>query len=247
MPSVMALTRSLWRRELFKSKSEGGPIWMKSVKPCFKKKQIQRRPDGEALEDLVIVPAGEGTPEEDGEEGAEESTEESIEESTEESTEDSAEGKSGRSGGRGFGSPGGNNCRTGEGDNSRSAHTGGAETASPETAAPETAAPETVAPETAAPETKFRKRQLQKQRRRKQRRLRRRRQKQRLRQTRPEAAEPRDQGHGAQRDESMMVRPAKRRNRGSLWSRLVGEEHEGRKQELCFHTGGGRILDAGGV
>ena len=48
-------------------------------------------PDGETHEDLVIVPAGEETPEEDGEEGAEESTEESIEESTEESTEDSAE------------------------------------------------------------------------------------------------------------------------------------------------------------
>ena len=39
-------------------------------------------PDGETHEDLVIVPAGEETPEEDGEEGAEESTEESIEEST---------------------------------------------------------------------------------------------------------------------------------------------------------------------
>ena len=48
-------------------------------------------PDGETHEDLVIVPAGGETPEEDGEEGAEESTEESIEESTEESTEDSAE------------------------------------------------------------------------------------------------------------------------------------------------------------
>ena len=83
-------------------------------------------PDGEALEDLVIVPAGGETPEEDGEEGAEESTEESIEESTEESTEDSAEESQEEAEGRGFGSPGGNNCRTGEGDNSRSAHTGGA-------------------------------------------------------------------------------------------------------------------------
>lgn len=105
-------------------------------------------PDGEALEDLVIVPAGGETPEEDGEEGAEESTEESIEESTEESTEDSAEESQE------------------EAENAASAHpaettaareretTAAARTqAAPETASPETAAPETVAPETAAPET----------------------------------------------------------------------------------------------
>ena len=110
-------------------------------------------PDGEALEDLVIVPAGGETPEEDGEEGAEESTEESIEESTEESTEDSAEESQEEAEDAASARPAETTAAR-ERETTAAARTQAApETASPETAAPETAAPETVAPETAAPET----------------------------------------------------------------------------------------------
>ena len=110
-------------------------------------------PDGEALEDLVIVPAGGETPEEDGEEGTEESTEESIEESTEESTEDSTEESQEEAEDAVSARPAETTAAR-ERETTAAARTQAApETASPETAAPETAAPETVAPETAAPET----------------------------------------------------------------------------------------------
>lgn len=110
-------------------------------------------PDGETHEDLVIVPAGEETPEEDGEEGAEESTEESIEESTEESTEDSAEESQEEAEDAASARPAETTAAR-ERETTAAARTQAApETASPETAAPETAAPETEVPETAAPET----------------------------------------------------------------------------------------------
>ena len=115
-------------------------------------------PDGETHEDLVIVPAGGETPEEDGEEGAEESTEESIEESTEESTEDSAEESQEEAEDAASARPAETTAAR-ERETTAAARTQAApETASPETAAPETAAPETAAaqtevPETAAPET----------------------------------------------------------------------------------------------
>ena len=110
-------------------------------------------PDGEALEDLVIVPAGGETPEEDGEEGAEESTEESIEESTEESTEDSAEESQEEAEDAASARPAETTAAR-ERETTAAARTQAApETASPETAAPETAAPETEVPETEAPET----------------------------------------------------------------------------------------------
>lgn len=110
-------------------------------------------PDGEALEDLVIVPAGGETPEEDGEEGAEESTEESIEESTEESTEDSAEESQEEAEDAASARPAETTAAR-ERETTAAARTQAApETASPETAAPETAAPETAAPETEVPET----------------------------------------------------------------------------------------------
>ena len=178
-------------------------------------------PDGETHEDLVIVPAGEETPEEDGEEGAEESAEESIEESTEESTEDSAEESQEEAEDAVSARPAETTAarerettaaaRTQAAPETASPETAASETAAPETAAPETevpetAAPETVAPETAAPETEV-----------------------------PETAAPEtaaqetempetaeaeteapsdaaggsgtaNQGYGAQRDESMMVR-----------------------------------------
>lgn len=110
-------------------------------------------PDGETHEDLVIVPAGEETLEEDGEEGAEESTEESIEESTEESTEDSAEESQEEAEDAASARPAETTAAR-ERETTAAARTQAApETASPETAAPETAAPETEVPETAAPET----------------------------------------------------------------------------------------------
>ena len=110
-------------------------------------------PDGEALEDLVIVPAGGETPEEDGEEGAEESTEESIEESTEESTEDSAEESQEEAEDAASARPAETTAAR-ERETTAAARTQAApETASPETAAPETVAPETAAPETEVPET----------------------------------------------------------------------------------------------
>ena len=110
-------------------------------------------PDGETHEDLVIVPAGEETPEEDGEEGAEESTEESIEESTEESTEDSAEESQEEAEDAASARPAETTAAR-ERETTAAARTQAApETASPETAAPETAAPETAAPETEVPET----------------------------------------------------------------------------------------------
>ena len=110
-------------------------------------------PDGEALEDLVIVPAGGETPEEDGEEGAEESTEESIEESTEESTEDSTEESQEEAEDAASARPAETTAAR-ERETTAAARTQAApETASPETAAPETAASETAAPETEVPET----------------------------------------------------------------------------------------------
>ena len=110
-------------------------------------------PDGEALEDLVIVPAGGETLEEDGEEGAEESTEESIEESTEESTEDSTEESQEEAEDAASARPAETTAAR-ERETTAVARTQAApETASPETAAPETAAPETAAPETEVPET----------------------------------------------------------------------------------------------
>ena len=110
-------------------------------------------PDGEALEDLVIVPAGGETPEEDGEEGAEESTEESIEESTEESTEDSTEESQEEAEDAASARPAETTAAR-ERETTAAARTQAApETVSPETAAPETAAPETAAPETEVPET----------------------------------------------------------------------------------------------
>lgn len=110
-------------------------------------------PDGETHEDLVIVPAGGETPEEDGEEGAEESTEESIEESTEESTEDSAEESQEEAEDAASARPAETTAAR-ERETTAAARTQAApETASPETAAPETAAPETAAPETEVPET----------------------------------------------------------------------------------------------
>ena len=110
-------------------------------------------PDGETHEDLVIVPAGGETPEEDGEEGAEESTEESIEESTEESTEDSAEESQEEAEDAASARPAETTAAR-ERETTAAARTQAApETASPETAAPETAAPETEVPETEAPET----------------------------------------------------------------------------------------------
>ena len=110
-------------------------------------------PDGETHEDLVIVPAGEETPEEDGEEGAEESTEESIEESTEESTEDSAEESQEEAEDAASARPAETTAAR-ERETTAAARTQAApETASPETAAPETVAPETTAPETEVPET----------------------------------------------------------------------------------------------
>lgn len=110
-------------------------------------------PDGEALEDLVIVPAGGETPEEDGEEGTEESTEESIEESTEESTEDSTEESQEEAEDAVSARPAETTAAR-ERETTASARTQAApETASPETAAPETAASETAAPETEVPET----------------------------------------------------------------------------------------------
>ena len=93
-------------------------------------------PDGETHEDLVIVPAGEETPEEDGEEGAEESTEESIEESTEESTEDSAEESQ---------------EEAEDAASARPAETTAARERETTAAARTQAAPETASPETAAP------------------------------------------------------------------------------------------------
>ena len=110
-------------------------------------------PDGETHEDLVIVPAGEETPEEDGEEGAEESAEESIEESTEESTEDSAEESQEEAEDAVSARPAETTAAR-ERETTAAARTQAApETASPETAASETAAPETAAPETEVPET----------------------------------------------------------------------------------------------
>ena len=110
-------------------------------------------PDGETHEDLVIVPAGGETPEEDGEEGAEESAEESIEESTEESTEDSAEESQEEAEDAVSARPAETTAAR-ERETTAVARTQAApETASPETAAPETAAPETEVPETDAPET----------------------------------------------------------------------------------------------
>lgn len=110
-------------------------------------------PDGETHEDLVIVPAGGETPEEDGEEGAEESTEESIEESTEESTEDSTEESQEEAEDAASARPAETTAAR-ERETTAAARTQAApETASPETAAPETAAPETAAPETEVPET----------------------------------------------------------------------------------------------
>ena len=110
-------------------------------------------PDGETHEDLVIVSAGEETPEEDGEEGAEESAEESIEESTEESTEDSAEESQEEAEDAVSARPAETTAAR-ERETTAAARTQAApETASPETAAPETAAPETAAPETEVPET----------------------------------------------------------------------------------------------
>ena len=158
-------------------------------------------PDGETHEDLVIVPAGEETPEEDGEEGAEESTEESIEESTEESTEDSAEESQEEAEDAASARPAETTAAR-ERETTAAARTQAApETGSgPETEVPETAAPETAAQETETPERRKRKFRKQrplrtKQSRKKQLRSvlvwRGRRQKQRLRQTRPEAAEPR--------------------------------------------------------
>ena len=108
-------------------------------------------PDGEALEDLVIDPAGGETPEEDGEEGTEESTEESIEESTEESTEDSAEESQEEAEDAASARPAETTAAR-ERETTAAARTQAA-TAAPETASPETAAPETAASETAAPET----------------------------------------------------------------------------------------------
>lgn len=105
-------------------------------------------PDGETHEDLVIVPAGEETPEEDGEEGAEESTEESIEESTEESTEDSAEESQEEAEDAASARPAETTAAR-ERETTAAART----QAAPETASPETAAPETVAQETEMPET----------------------------------------------------------------------------------------------
>ena len=110
-------------------------------------------PDGEALEDLVIVPAGGETPEEDGEEGAEESTEESIEESTEESTEDSAEESQEEAEDAASARPAETTAAR-ERETTAAARTQAApETESPETAAPETAAQETEMPETAEAES----------------------------------------------------------------------------------------------
>ncbi len=110
-------------------------------------------PDGETREDPVIVPAGEETPEEDGEEGAEESAEESIEESTEESTEDSAEESQEEAEDAVSARPAETTAAR-ERETTAAARTQAApETASPETAASETAAPETAAPETEVPET----------------------------------------------------------------------------------------------
>lgn len=110
-------------------------------------------PDGETHEDLVIVPAGEETPEEDGEEGAEESTEESIEESTEESTEDSAEESQEEAEDAASARPAETTAAR-ERETTAAARTQAApETAAPETEVPETAAPETAAQETEMPET----------------------------------------------------------------------------------------------
>ena len=110
-------------------------------------------PDGETHEDLVIVPAGEETPEEDGEGGAEGSTGGSIEESTEESTEDSAEESQEEAEDAASARPAETTAAR-ERETTAAARTQAApETASPETAAPETAAPETAAPETEVPET----------------------------------------------------------------------------------------------
>ena len=112
-------------------------------------------PDGETHEDLVIVPAGGETPEEDGEEGAEESTEESIEESTEESTEDSAEESQEEAEDAASARPAETTAAR-ERETTAAARTQAApETAAPETEVPETAAPETAAPETAAQETEM--------------------------------------------------------------------------------------------
>ena len=111
-------------------------------------------PDGEALEDLVIVPAGGETPEEDGEEGAEESAEESIEESTEDSTEESQEEAEDAASARPAETTAARERETTAAARTQAApETTSPETAAPETAAPETAAPETEVPETAAPET----------------------------------------------------------------------------------------------
>ena len=118
-------------------------------------------PDGETHEDLVIVPAGGETPEEDGEEGAEESTEESIEESTEESieesteesTEDSAEESQEEAEDAASARPAETTAAR-ERETTAAARTQAApETAAPETEVPETAAPETAAQETEMPET----------------------------------------------------------------------------------------------
>ena len=145
-------------------------------------------PDGEALEDLVIVPAGGETPEEDGEEGAEEGTEESTEDSTVESQEEAEDAASARPA---------ETTAARERETTAAARTQAApETASPETAAPETAAPETAAPETEVPETAAQETEMPEG-------------------TEAETEAPSDaaggsgtanQGYGAQRDESMMVR-----------------------------------------
>ena len=154
-------------------------------------------PDGEALEDLVIVPAGGETPEGDGEEGAEESTEESIEESTEDSTEESQEEAEDAASARPAETTAARERETTAAARTQAApETASPETAASETAAPETVAPETEVPETAAPETAAQETEM------------------------PETAEAEteapaeaaggsgtaNQGYGAQRDESMMVR-----------------------------------------
>ena len=154
-------------------------------------------PDGEALEDLVIVPAGGETPEEDGEEGTEESTEESIEESTEDSTEESQEEAEDAASARPAETTAARERETTAAARTQAApETASPETAASETAAPETVAPETEVPETAAPETAAQETEM------------------------PETAEAEteapsetaggsgtaNQGYGAQRDESMMVR-----------------------------------------
>ena len=159
-------------------------------------------PDGETHEDLVIVSAGEETPEGDGEEGAEESTEESIEESTEDSTEESQEEAENAASAHPAETTAARErettaaARTQAAPETAAPETEVPETAAPETVAPETAAPETEAPETAAPETAAQETET------------------------PETAEAEteapseaaggsgtaNQGYGAQRDESMMVR-----------------------------------------